>query len=51
LLKRHGLTEHRLAHTIRDPNGRAYNRTQHLEERNRMMTRWADYPDALRKKA
>lgn len=25
--------EHQLAHAVRDPNGRAYNRTAHLKER------------------
>ena len=51
LRERYDLIEHQLAHTVRDPNGRAYNRTQHLEERKRMMTRWADYLDELREKA
>jgi integrase len=40
--------EHQLAHTVRDPLGRAYNRTTHLPERRRMMTAWADYLDQLR---
>lgn len=35
--------EHQLAHAVRDPNGRAYNRTAHLEERKKMMQLWADY--------
>jgi integrase len=35
--------EHQLAHAVRDPNGRAYNRTAHLAERRKMMQRWADY--------
>jgi len=35
--------EHQLAHTVRDPNGRAYNRTAHLPERHKMMQTWADY--------
>ena len=39
--------EHQLAHTVRDPNGRAYNRTAHLEERREMMQMWADYLDGL----
>ena len=26
--------EHQLAHAVRDPNGRAYNRTSHLKETN-----------------
>jgi integrase len=42
------LIEAQLAHTVRDANGRAYNRTTHLEERRSMMQRWADYLDALR---
>ena len=29
--------EHQLAHAVRDPNGRAYNRTAHLVERRKMM--------------
>lgn len=37
------IIEHQLAHTVRDPLGRAYNRTQHLAERKRMMQAWADY--------
>ncbi len=40
--------EHQLAHAVRDPNGRAYNRTSHLEGRARMMQDWADYLDQLR---
>ena len=41
--------EHQLAHAVRDPNGRAYNRTAHLPERRKMMQDWADYLDRLRK--
>ena len=40
--------EHQLAHAVRDPNGRAYNRTAHLPERRKMMQEWADYLDKLR---
>jgi integrase len=40
--------EHQLAHAVRDPNGRAYNRTAHLDERIKMMKMWADYLDRLR---
>ncbi|MDO9585462.1 MAG: integrase arm-type DNA-binding domain-containing protein [Syntrophales bacterium] len=40
--------EHQLAHAVRDPNGRAYNRTAHLEERRKMMQTWADYLDELK---
>jgi integrase len=43
------LIEHQLAHAVRDPNGRAYNRTSHLPERRKMMQAWADYLDGLRK--
>ncbi|OPY85686.1 MAG: Prophage CP4-57 integrase [Syntrophorhabdus sp. PtaU1.Bin153] len=43
--------EHQLAHAVRDPNGRAYNRTAYLEERRRMMQLWADYLDGLKKGA
>ena len=43
--------EHQLAHAVRDPNGRAYNRTAHLPERRKMMQSWADYLDALKKGA
>jgi integrase len=39
--------EHQLAHAVRDPNGRAYNRTAHLPARRKMMQQWADYLDAL----
>lgn len=46
--ERPDLIEHQLAHAVRDPNGRAYNRTAHLPERRRMMQRWADYLDELR---
>ncbi|MCP4475093.1 MAG: integrase arm-type DNA-binding domain-containing protein [Gammaproteobacteria bacterium] len=41
--------EHQLAHAVRDPNGRAYNRTAHLPERCQMMQQWADYLDQLKK--
>jgi hypothetical protein len=40
--------EHQLAHTVKDANGRAYNRTAHLPARRLMMQRWADYLDTLR---
>jgi integrase len=42
------LIEHQLAHAVRDPNGRAYNRTAHLPDRRKMMQRWADYLDELK---
>jgi integrase len=40
--------EHQLAHAVRDPNGRAYNRTAHLAERRNMMQVWADYLEGLK---
>jgi integrase len=42
------LIEHQLAHAVKDPNGRAYNRTAFLPERRRMMQAWADYLDKLK---
>ncbi len=42
------IIEHQLAHEVKDPNGRAYNRTSFLPERRRMMQAWADYCDELR---
>jgi len=41
------IIEQQLAHTVRDPNGRAYNRTKHLEARRKMMQHWSDYLDGL----
>jgi integrase len=43
--------EHQLAHAVRDPNGRAYNRTAHLPERKKMMQEWSDYLDTLKAEA
>ncbi|MDS3861238.1 hypothetical protein RIF25_10510 [Thermosynechococcaceae cyanobacterium BACA0444] len=40
--------EHQLGHTVKDPLGRAYNRTTHLKERREMMQVWADYLDTLK---
>jgi integrase len=40
--------EHQLAHAVRDPNGRAYNRTAYLPERRQMMQAWADYLESLK---
>ncbi|MEE9426052.1 MAG: integrase arm-type DNA-binding domain-containing protein [Methylococcales bacterium] len=40
--------EHQLAHAVKDPNGRAYNRTSFLPERKKMMQSWADYLDNLK---
>ena len=43
--------EHQLAHVVRDPLGRAYNRTTHLVERHEMMERWSSYLKELRNTA
>ncbi|MEI6708113.1 MAG: integrase arm-type DNA-binding domain-containing protein [Methylococcales bacterium] len=40
--------EHQLAHAVKDPNGRAYDRTSYLEDRHEMMQTWADYLDSLK---
>jgi integrase len=48
LNQRVDLIEHQLAHAVRDPNGRAYNRTAHLPARRQMMQTWADYLDGLK---
>jgi len=42
------LIEHQLAHAVKDPTGRAYNRTSHLPQREEMMQKWADYLDSLK---
>ena len=41
--------EHQLAHAVRDPHGRAYNRTTHIEERRKMMEAWSQYLDRLKR--
>ena len=43
--------EAQLSHSVKDSLGRAYNRTQFLEQRRTMMQQWADYLDRLRKGA
>lgn len=43
--------EAQLAHAVRDSLGRAYNRTQFMEQRRRMLQQWADYLDQLRQGA
>ena len=48
LSERVDLIEHQLAHAVKDPNGRAYNRTAHLPARREMMQRWANFLDKLR---
>lgn len=39
--------EHQLAHAVRDANGRAYNRTSFLPQRQDMMQKWSDYLERL----
>jgi integrase len=41
--------EKQLAHKTNNPLGEAYDRTQFLEERKKMMQDWADYVDNLGK--
>lgn len=43
------IIEHQLAHEVKDPLGRAYNRTQFLEQRAEMMQAWADYLDKIKR--
>ena len=40
--------EAQLAHSVRDSLGRAYNRTEFIEQRREMLQRWANYLDELR---
>ncbi|RQO63577.1 integrase [Paucibacter sp. KBW04] len=42
------IIEAQLAHVVGDSLGRAYNRTQYLQQRREMMQAWADYVDQLR---
>lgn len=42
------IIEHQLAHAVKDPLGRAYNRTTHIETRREMMQAWADFLDELK---
>jgi integrase len=51
LVQRPDIVEHQLAHAVKDPLGRAYNRTSHLPERRKMMQLWADYLDGLKQGA
>ncbi|HSP17633.1 MAG TPA: integrase arm-type DNA-binding domain-containing protein [Thermoanaerobaculia bacterium] len=48
LHERVDLIEHQLGHAVKDPNGRAYNRTAFLKDRAAMMQRWADYLDKVK---
>ena len=40
--------EMQLAHSVKDANGRAYNRTKYIKQRHDMMQHWSDYLDGLR---
>lgn len=51
LRERVDLIEHQQARKVSDTMGRAYNRTQFIEERSEMMQRWADYLDGLKERA
>jgi integrase len=42
------IIEAQLAHRVKDALGRAYNRTQFVEQRRAMLQAWADYLDGLR---
>lgn len=42
------IIEAQLAHTVKDPLGRAYNRTAHIQQRREMMQIWADYLDRIK---
>lgn len=43
--------EAQLAHSVRDSLGRAYNRTEFVDQRREMLQTWADYLDRLRQGA
>ncbi|MGH8354273.1 MAG: tyrosine-type recombinase/integrase [Pseudomonas sp.] len=43
------LLEHQLAHTVKNPLGRAYDRTTFLAERREMMQAWANYLDSIKR--
>lgn len=45
------IIEAQLAHSVRDSLGRAYNRTEFVEQRRAMLQRWADHLDKLRRGA
>ena len=42
------LIEKQLAHAVGNEVRRAYDRSQHIEQRTTMMQEWADYLDSLR---
>ena len=46
---RDDLINHQLSHVVRDATGEAYNRTRFLPERTKMMIRWANFLDELKR--
>lgn len=42
------LLEHQLAHCVKNPLGRAYDRTTYVTERHEMMQVWANYLDSIK---
>jgi hypothetical protein len=40
--------EANLAHVVKETQGTAYNRTDFLDQRRKMMQAWADYIDQMR---
>ena len=42
------IIEAQLAHSVKDSLGRAYNRTEFVEQRREMLQTWADFLDKLR---
>jgi len=40
---RQDIVEQQISHTVKDPNGRAYNRTMFLPERREMLETWSAY--------
>lgn len=42
------IIEQQLAHVVKDPLGRAYNRTAHLKQRREMMQTWSNYLESIR---
>jgi len=43
----YNVIEANLAHSVKDANGRSYNRTQYVKQRLTMIQQWADYLDKL----
>ena len=40
---RQEIVEQQISHTVKDPNGRAYNRTMFLDERRGMLETWSNF--------